>query len=44
MPPRQRQVLALTIDGWTPAERGVLLEIDSSAASTVEPEEGTPHR
>ena len=31
MPPRQRQVLALTIDGWTPAEIAVLLEIDSPA-------------
>jgi RNA polymerase sigma factor (sigma-70 family) len=31
LPPRQRQVLALTIDGWTPAEIADLLGIDSAA-------------
>jgi RNA polymerase sigma-70 factor (ECF subfamily) len=31
LPPRQRQVLALTLDGWTPAEIADLLGIHSSA-------------
>jgi RNA polymerase sigma factor (sigma-70 family) len=31
LPPRQRQILALTLDGWTPAEMANLLGIDSSA-------------
>jgi RNA polymerase sigma-70 factor (ECF subfamily) len=31
LPPRQRQVLALTIDGWTPAEIADLLGLDPSA-------------
>jgi RNA polymerase sigma factor (sigma-70 family) len=31
LPSRQRQVLALTIDGWTPAEIAELLGIDPSA-------------
>jgi RNA polymerase sigma factor (sigma-70 family) len=31
LPPRQRQVLALTIDGWPPAEIAGLLGIDPSA-------------
>lgn len=31
LPPRQRQVLALTIDGWTPAETAGLLGILPSA-------------
>jgi RNA polymerase sigma factor (sigma-70 family) len=31
LPPRQRQVLALTIDGWTPAEIADLLGIPPSA-------------
>lgn len=31
LPPRQRQVLALTIDGWTPAEIAELLGLDSAA-------------
>jgi RNA polymerase sigma factor (sigma-70 family) len=31
LPPRQRQVLALTIDGWTPAEIAGLLGIDPAA-------------
>jgi RNA polymerase sigma factor (sigma-70 family) len=31
LPPRQRQVLALTIDGWTPAEIAELLNIDPAA-------------
>ena len=31
LPPRQRQVLALTLDGWAPAEIAVLLGIDSAA-------------
>jgi RNA polymerase sigma factor (sigma-70 family) len=30
LPPRQRQVLALTIDGWAPAEIAELLSIDSA--------------
>jgi DNA-directed RNA polymerase specialized sigma24 family protein len=32
LPPRQRQVLALTIDGWTPSEIAEMLGIDSAAA------------
>jgi RNA polymerase sigma factor (sigma-70 family) len=31
LPPRQRQVLALTIDGWTPAEMAEMLGIDPAA-------------
>lgn len=31
LPPRQRQVLALTIDGWAPAEIAELLSIDPAA-------------
>jgi len=31
LPPRQRQVLALTIDGWTPAEIAELLDLDPAA-------------
>jgi RNA polymerase sigma-70 factor (ECF subfamily) len=31
LPPRQRQVLALTIDSWTPAEIAELLGIPPSA-------------
>jgi RNA polymerase sigma factor (sigma-70 family) len=31
LPPRQRQVLALTIDGWSPAEISELLGIDPAA-------------
>jgi len=31
LPPRQSQVLALTLDGWSPAEIAALLDIDSSA-------------
>lgn len=31
LPPRQRQVLALTIDGWPPAEIAELLGIDPAA-------------
>ena len=31
LPPRQRQVLALTLDGWAPAQIAVLLDIDSAA-------------
>ena len=31
LPPRQRQVLALTIDGWTPAEIAEMLGIDAAA-------------
>jgi len=31
LPPRQRQVLALTIDGWTPAEIAALLGINPPA-------------
>jgi RNA polymerase sigma factor (sigma-70 family) len=31
LPPRQRQVLALTIDGWTPAEMAELLGLDPAA-------------
>jgi len=31
LPPRQRQVLALTIDGWTPAEIADLLSLDPAA-------------
>jgi RNA polymerase sigma factor (sigma-70 family) len=31
LPPRQRQVLALTIDGWTPAEIAELLNLDPAA-------------
>ena len=31
LPPRQRQVLALTIDGWTPAEIAGLLDLDPAA-------------
>jgi RNA polymerase sigma factor (sigma-70 family) len=31
LPPRQRQVLALTIDGWTPAEIADLLGLDPAA-------------
>jgi RNA polymerase sigma-70 factor (ECF subfamily) len=31
LPSRQRQVLALTIDGWTPSEIAELLGIDSAA-------------
>jgi RNA polymerase sigma-70 factor (ECF subfamily) len=31
LPPRQRQVLALTIDGWTPAEIAELLGLDPAA-------------
>jgi RNA polymerase sigma factor (sigma-70 family) len=32
LPPRQRQVLALTLDGWPPAQIADLLDIDPSAA------------
>ena len=31
LPPRQRQILALTIDGWTPAEIAELLSLDPAA-------------
>jgi RNA polymerase sigma-70 factor (ECF subfamily) len=31
LPPRQRQVLALTLDGWAPAEIAVLLGINAAA-------------
>lgn len=31
LPPRQRQVLAFTLDGWSPAEMANLLGIDSPA-------------
>jgi RNA polymerase sigma-70 factor (ECF subfamily) len=31
LPPRQRQVLALTLDGWTPAEIAEMLGIDPAA-------------
>jgi RNA polymerase sigma factor (sigma-70 family) len=31
LPPRQRQVLALTIDGWTPVEIAELLGLDPAA-------------
>ena len=31
LPPRQRQVLALTLDGWTPAEIASLLGLDPPA-------------
>jgi len=31
LPPRQRQVLALTIDGWTPAEIAELLGLEPAA-------------
>lgn len=31
LPARQRKVLALTIDGWTPAEMAGLLGLDPSA-------------
>ena len=31
LPPRQRQVLALTIDGWSPAEIAEMLGIDAAA-------------
>ena len=31
LPPRQRQVLALTIDGWSPAEIADMLGIDPAA-------------
>ena len=31
LPPRQRQVLALTVDGWAPAEIAELLSIDPAA-------------
>jgi RNA polymerase sigma-70 factor (ECF subfamily) len=31
LPPRQRQVLALTIDGWSPAEIAELLGLDPAA-------------
>src|SRR5579859_2868729 len=31
LPPRQRQILALTIDDWTPAEMADLLGIDPAA-------------
>jgi RNA polymerase sigma factor (sigma-70 family) len=31
LPPRQRQILALTLDGWSPSEIAELLEIEASA-------------